>query len=70
VFDLSSAPAQRLEINDEEKAICNILGSDSKHIDHIVRELKIPAARLSGLLLGLEMKGIVRQTAGNNFSIL
>ncbi len=60
----------RLEINDEEKAICNILGSDSKHIDHIVRELKMPAARLSGLLLGLEMKGIVRQTPGNNFSML
>ncbi len=59
-----------LEINDEEKAICNILGSDSKHIDHIVRELKIPAARLSGLLLGLEMKGLIRQTAGNNFSMV
>ncbi len=70
VFDFSRTPAQRLEINDEERAICNILGSDSKHIDHIVRELKMPAARLSGLLLGLEMKGIVRQTAGNNFSIL
>lgn len=62
--------AGRLEINDEEKAICNILGSDSKHIDNIARELGIPAARLSGLLLGLEMKGIVRQTAGNIFSIL
>ena len=70
IFDLSGTAAKRLEINDEEKAICNILGRDSKHIDHIVRELKIPAARLSGLLLGLEMKGIVRQTAGNNFSIL
>ncbi|MGO9015155.1 MAG: DNA-processing protein DprA [Dissulfurispiraceae bacterium] len=70
VKDFSVPPSARLEINDEEKAICNILGSDSKHIDHIVRELKIPAARLSGLLLGLEMKGIVRQTAGNNFSIV
>jgi DNA processing protein len=69
-FDFPGTSAQRLAINDEEKAICNILGSDSKHIDHIARELKIPAARLSGLLLGLEMKGIVRQTAGNNFSIL
>ncbi len=70
VFDFSGDPAQRLEINDEEKAICNILGSEAKHIDHIARELKMPAARLSGLLLGLEIKGIVRQTVGNNFSIL
>src|SRR5208283_2425484 len=70
VCDFSGTWVERLAINDEEKAICNILGSDSKHIDHIVRELKIPPARLSGLLLGLEMKGIVRQTAGNNFSML
>ncbi len=70
VKDFSVPPSARLEINDEEKAICNILGSDSKHIDHIVRELKIPAARLSGLLLGLEMKGLIRQTAGNNFSMV
>ncbi|MBF0506770.1 MAG: DNA-protecting protein DprA [Nitrospirae bacterium] len=62
--------AERLEINEEEKAICNVLGSGSKHIDNISRELRIPAARLSGLLLGLEMKGMIRQTAGNNFSIL
>ena len=70
VKDFSVPKYAQLEINDEEKAICNILGSDSKHIDHIVRELKMPAARLSGLLLGLEIKGIIRQTAGNNFSML
>ncbi len=70
VKDFSVPTSAQLEINDEEKAICNILGSDSKHIDHIVRELKIPAARLSGLLLGLEIKGIIRQTTGNNFSML
>ncbi len=68
--DFSVPASVQLEINDEEKAICNILGSDSKHIDHIGRELKMPAARLSGLLLGLEIKGIIRQTAGNNFSML
>ena len=59
-----------LEINSEEKAICNILGSGSKHIDHISRELRISPARLSGVLLGLEMKGIIGQTEGNNFYIL
>ena len=39
VFAFSGGPALRLEINDEEKAICNILGNDSMHIDQIVREL-------------------------------
>ncbi|MBF0557435.1 MAG: DNA-protecting protein DprA [Nitrospirae bacterium] len=60
----------RLEINDEEKAICNILGEGPRHIDHLLRELRIPPARISGLLLGLEMKGIVGQTEGNNFYII
>lgn len=59
-----------LEINDEEKAICNILAEGAKHIDHLSRELGIPPARISGLLLGLEMKGIIGQTEGNNFYIL
>ncbi len=60
----------RLEINNEEKAICNILAGGSRHIDHISRELKIPPAKLSGLLLGLEIKGVLLQTEGNNYSIL
>ncbi|HEX8950130.1 MAG TPA: DNA-processing protein DprA [Dissulfurispiraceae bacterium] len=60
----------KLEISDEEKAICNILGGDPKHIDIIARELKVSPARLSGLLLNLELKGIVKQTEGNNFYIL
>ncbi|MGD0281298.1 MAG: DNA-processing protein DprA [Dissulfurispiraceae bacterium] len=68
----SSGPhaTDRLEINNEEKAICNILAGGSRHIDHISRELKIPPARLSGLLLGLEIKGVLLQTEGNNYSIL
>ncbi len=56
-----------LEINDEEKAICNILGHEPKHIDLISRESAISAARLSSILLGLEIKGVVRQTDGKRF---
>ncbi|MDI6800692.1 MAG: DNA-processing protein DprA [Thermodesulfovibrionales bacterium] len=59
-----------LEINEEEKAICNILGTEPKHIDIIAREIKMPSSRLSGLLLGLEIKGIVKQTEGKRFYIL
>jgi DNA processing protein len=59
-----------LEITDEEKAICNILGSEPKHIDTVAREVKIQPARLLGLLLGLEIKGIVKQTEGKRFYIL
>ena len=37
-----------LEINYEEKAICNALGSDPRHIDIVSRETGITAQRVSG----------------------
>jgi len=59
----------QLEINDEEKAICSILEGGPRHVDIIARELAMPPSQLSGLLLGLEIKGLVRKTEGNNFYI-
>jgi DNA processing protein len=58
-----------LEITDKEKAICNILGYEPKHIDNLSRELNIPVAQLSGILLDLELKGIVRQLEGKRFCL-
>ena len=57
----------RLEITDEEKAICKIIGNDSKHIDIIARESGMSPAELSGILLNLEMKGIIKQIEGKRF---
>lgn len=59
-----------LEINNEEKAICNVLGSEPRHIDIISRETGIAAQKLSGILLGLELKGVVKQAEGKRFFIL
>lgn len=59
----------RLEINDEEKAICKIIGNESKHVDIIARESGMSPAKLSGILLNLEMKGIVKQIEGKRFCI-
>ena len=56
-----------LEITGEEKAICNILGNEPKHVDEIARETRIPSAKLLGLLLGLEIKGTIKQTEGKRF---
>lgn len=58
-----------LEMSSEEKAICNILGLEAKHIDNISRELNIPVSRLSGILLSLEMKGIIMQLDGKRFCL-
>ena len=56
-----------LEINNEERAICNVLGSEPRHIDLISRETGIASQKLSGILLGLELKGIVKQGEGKSF---
>ncbi|GER92428.1 DNA protecting protein DprA [hot springs metagenome] len=59
-----------LEINDEEKAICNILDSEPKHVDIISRELKMQPGKVLGILLNLEIKGIVKQSEGKRFYII
>jgi DNA processing protein len=56
-----------LEISDEEKAICDILGREPKHIDTIAREAQMMPSKLLSLLLDLEIKGVVRQIEGKKF---
>jgi DNA processing protein len=65
--DIFSKNAGGLEITNEEKAICYVLGSEPKHIDLIIRETKMPSARLLGILLDLEIKGIIKQAGGQKF---
>ncbi len=65
--DIFSKKSGGLEITNEEKAICYVLGSEPKHIDLIIRETKMPPARLLGILLDLEIKGIVKQAGGQKF---
>jgi len=64
VTDLSG-----LEINDKEKAICKALSSEPRHIDLISRETGIAPQKLLGLMLSLELKGVVRQAEGKRFYI-
>jgi DNA processing protein len=64
VTDLSG-----LEINDKEKAICKALCSEPRHIDLISRETGIAPQNLLGIMLSLELKGIVRQAEGKRFYI-
>jgi DNA processing protein len=56
-----------LAINDEEKAICDVLGTEPKQIDTIAREAQMMPSKLLSLLLDLEIKGVVRQIEGKKF---
>jgi DNA processing protein len=52
----------------EERDVVRALGPYPLHIDELVRKLAMDAGRLSGILLQLEVKGIVTQQAGKLFS--
>jgi len=55
------------ELSPEERRIVAVLGPDPRHIDEVARELGIGAADMLTHLLSLELKGVLKQTAGKKF---
>jgi DNA processing protein len=47
--------------------IWQVLAGQPRHIDELVRDLGMPVAQLSGALMMLEMKKVVRRLPGNQF---
>lgn len=60
-----SVPA--VEMSGEESRVCTVLSREPKHIDMLSRETMLPVQQILGVLLSLEMKGVVRQGAGKRF---
>ncbi len=56
-----------INISDEEKKVCNLLSGEPKQIDVISRESGLPSSKALGILLGLELKGAVKQITGKRF---
>jgi len=56
-------------MTDEEKTLYNYLNNEPKHIDSIIRGTNMPTSRALSILLNLELKGIIRQLHGKNFSL-
>jgi DNA processing protein len=64
--DPPEAPPEA-DLSKTESTVCAALGPYPVHIDELARRLKLDPGRLSGLLLGLELKGVVRQLPGKHF---
>jgi DNA processing protein len=64
-------PASRIEVRQaltaEESRVLRALGPYPLHIDELVRQLTMDAGKLSGILLQLELKGVVQQLPGKLF---
>ena len=78
LFEASGAPPPRAagvppeapppELSKEEAAVLEATGPYPVHIDILVRKLSMDPGALSGLLLMLEIKGLVVQSPGKMFS--
>jgi len=51
----------------DEQAVYEGLSAEPRHIDELTTSLRLPPAKTAGVLLQLELKGAVRQLAGNLF---
>jgi DNA processing protein len=56
-----------VDITEDEKGLCTFLSGEPRQIDEISRESGLPSSKVLGVLLGLEMKGAVKQITGKRF---
>ena len=58
------------QLSEDEKKILVCIQNESRHIDEIGRMLSFPSAKISGLLLKMEITGIVQNLGGGLYSKL
>ena len=54
-------------LTDEEKRIKSLLSYEPLYIDELIRRSNMSAGKASSLLLGLELKDVIKQLPGKNF---
>src|SRR5690625_3981383 len=60
-----------VDLNPEEEKLCDILRAKGKEsLDILAIEAAMSPQKVAGLLLGLELKGLVRTLPGKQFEIL
>lgn len=56
------------DLTDDEKSVFNAIEIPASHIDTIVRTTQLPINQVSSVLLMLELKGIIQQLPGKQFT--
>jgi len=64
---IKSQDRSKGDVTEEEQKLCALLSREPKQIDNISRESKLPSSKVLGILLALELKGLVKQTTGKRF---
>lgn len=63
VRDSTPTPVS-IPLSDEETVIWNLLEAAESHLDELIRGSRLPTAKVSVLLMGMEMKGLVKRLPG------
>jgi DNA processing protein len=67
VQSASPGPVQFGSLNPKEKEIYHMLSQEPQHIDALTVQAQLSASKLAGLLLQLELKGVIKQLAGHRY---
>lgn len=59
----------KIELTDDEKMICDAIGTECIHVNDIIERSGIPAGKVLALLTMLEIKGAVSQETGKTFKL-
>lgn len=63
----SNVKVADLNLTENEKQVLNLIKDESMHVDEIARTLKKPIADISGVLLKLEIIGVVKNLGAGNY---
>ena len=63
----SLTDARVMSLNERERHIYDMLDSTPLHIDEVVSRTQLPPSIVSSTLLTLEIRGLIRQMAGNRY---
>ncbi|MCP4369582.1 MAG: DNA-processing protein DprA, partial [Deltaproteobacteria bacterium] len=65
----TEAEAKDRALSKEESMVYNSIGPYPVHIDDLIRKLSMEPGKLSSTLIKLELKGVIRQSPGNFFTL-
>lgn len=60
-------PRQDVAVTEDERGVLEALSFHPRHVDEIIAQAQLPAARINSSLMLLEMKGLVRRFPGNTY---
>ena len=62
-------PEHDVDLTPDEQRLLDVLGPYPLHIDDVTRRVPLAPGRVASMLLQLELKGLVQQSAGKHFAL-